>query len=205
MISRGTMLPAIVNRKKNAKVERSANKARAVIASAPVEPKPEVLTASKPDVLAQANTTSPPVTAPSNSQRSTKPEVKSAAVTEPTWDAKGARKKAAEKAAEKKETETKAKKAAASKNPERYWVQVATGAYKPDLGKEWSKLQDKYRALLARRNAWTTPLNRTNRLLTGPFRTANEAQAFVNRAAGSGFMISAFTSVTGQPVEPIGR
>ena len=92
---------------------------------------------------------------------------------------------------------------AKSKQSERQWVQVATGAYKPDLGKAWDNLKKKYPALLARRSAWTTPLNRTNRLLIGPFRTGDEAQTFVNKAAGSGFVTSRFTSSAGQTVEPI--
>ncbi len=101
-----------------------------------------------------------------------------------------------------KKAETSAKPGK-TKNPERHWVQVATGAYKPDLGKAWDKLKQKYPALLGKRSAWTVPLNRTHRVLTGPFKTADEAQAFVNKAAGSGFMTSRFTSPAGQVVDPI--
>ncbi len=108
----------------------------------------------------------------------------------------------AKTAKDEKKAETSAKPAK-GKNPERHWVQVATGAYKPDLGKAWDKLKQKYPGLLGKRSAWTVPLNRTHRVLTGPFKTADEAQAFVNKAAGNGFMTSRFTSPAGQAVDPI--
>ena len=100
--------------------------------------------------------------------------------------------------------ETK-KATAAKKEPQRYWVQVATGAYKPDLGKEWARLKAKYPAMLGKRTPWATPLNHTNRLLIGPFKSDEEAQSFVNKAAGSGFGTSPFTSSPGQSVQPIGQ
>ncbi|MGE3747311.1 MAG: tetratricopeptide repeat protein [Sphingomonadaceae bacterium] len=90
-----------------------------------------------------------------------------------------------------------------AKHPERHWVQIATGAYKPDLGKEWSKLKKRYPALLGKQSPWTTPLNRTNRLLIGPFKTADQAQSFVNKAAGSDFLTSRFTSPAGQAITPV--
>lgn len=102
-----------------------------------------------------------------------------------------------------KGTEAKAGSKNARKEPERYWVQVATGAYKPDLSKAWGNLKAKYPALLGRRSAWTTPLNRTNRVLVGPFKSEDEAQAFVNKAAGTGFMTSRFQSAAGQTIEPL--
>jgi len=113
-----------------------------------------------------------------------------------------------DKPKQKKELKAKeeAKKAtAAKKEPQRYWVQVATGAFRPDLGKEWAKLKAKYPAILGKRTAWTTPLNHTNRLLIGPFKSDDEAQSFVNKAAGSGFGTSTFTSSPGQSVQPIGQ
>jgi Flp pilus assembly protein TadD len=113
-------------------------------------------------------------------------------------------KTSAKTAKDDKKTDTGSKTGTSKgKNPERHWVQVATGAYKPDLGKEWGKLKQKYAALLGKRSAWTTPLNRTHRLLIGPFKTSDEAQAFVNKAAGGGFMTSPFTSPAGQVVDPI--
>jgi len=115
------------------------------------------------------------------------------------------RKKDEANKADTKKTDPKAKAGSSGKNklPERYWVQVATGSYKPDLGKEWSKLKAKYPALLGHRSAWTVPLNHTNRVVIGPFRTSDEAQAFVNKAAGGGFLTSRYTSSAGQAVDPL--
>lgn len=153
----------------------------------PVEP---VATASKPALLT-AKKESPKVALEKTDAK------------KPAEDKAKAKDKAKQEA-EKKEETRKSATVVKGKHPERYWVQVATGAYKPDLGKAWGKLKEKYPALLARRSAWTTPLNRTNRVLIGPFKTSSEAQAFVNKAAGSGFITSPFTSPAGQAVEPIG-
>ncbi len=90
-----------------------------------------------------------------------------------------------------------------AKNPARHWVQIATGAYKPDLDKEWERLKVKHGALLSEHSPSTTPINRTNRLLIGPFKSADAAQAFVNKAARAGFATSRFTSAEGQSVEAV--
>ena len=115
-------------------------------------------------------------------------------------DLKDAKTKDAREKADAKDPKAKASK---SREPERHWVQVATGAYKPDLGKEWSKIKGKHGALLGRWTPWTTPLNRTNRLMIGPFKTADEAQAFVNKAASAGFMTSPVKTAAGQAVERV--
>lgn len=172
-----------------------------------------------PKVVAQPAPAAPPVTTPSGPARlriipkappstdaavsvaslASSTEVTSKNTIEPK---KSPGKTTAKTAKDDKKAEPSAKPGK-TKNPERHWVQVATGAYKPDLGKAWDKLKQKYPALLGKRSAWTVPLNRTNRVLTGPFKTADEAQAFVNKAAGSGFMTSRFTSPAGQAVDPI--
>jgi Flp pilus assembly protein TadD len=190
--------------------------------SRPERPRDKILTAKKPDIWAatQKNSFSldstgdkKPDALPSKTEEpEAKPVSRSAKKDTPPESKKTAeaaeKKSDATKAAKDKnggktETGSKAANAAKGKNPERQWVQVATGAYKPDLGKAWDKLKEKYPALLARRSAWTTPLNRTNRVLIGPFKTEDDAQAFVNKASGGGFMTSRFTSSTGQVVEPI--
>lgn len=108
----------------------------------------------------------------------------------------------AKKLADAKKAED-AEKAAAAKlkkaDPRRFWVQVATGANEGDLPKAWKGLSAKASALKTRQ-AWTTPLRYTNRLLTGPFKSADEAQSFVNTLAKSGVSASAFTSEAGQKV-----
>jgi cell division septation protein DedD len=188
------------------------------------KPKDELLTAKKPDIWAATQkssfsleTTGDKKAEPVKS-KSEEPAPKSASViakkdvlSEPKKasappEKKPEAKQPAKDKKDKADSKAEASKAATtakSKNPERYWVQIATGAYKPDLGKAWGKLKEKYPALLARRSAWTTPMNRTNRLLIGPFKTDDEAQSFVNKAAGGDFMTSRFTSPAGQLVEPI--
>ena len=112
-------------------------------------------------------------------------------------DRKLAEKQAAAKlAAEEAAAAKKALKAESS----RIWVQVAGGANVADLPKEWTRLRGKAGALLQNRQAWTTPLRFTNRLLTGPFKSGDEAQGFVNTIAKSGITGFVFTSDPGQKV-----
>ncbi|MFS0737313.1 SPOR domain-containing protein [Sphingomonas sp. 1P06PA] len=92
---------------------------------------------------------------------------------------------------------------ASRKAPERHWVQVAGGANKSTLPKAWAGLKAKYPKELAGKSPWTTPLRFTNRLLVGPFKSAGEAQAFVNSTAKSGWTTFTFTSPAGQDVEKL--
>ena len=52
--------------------------------------------------------------------------------------------------------------------------------------------------------AWSTPLNRTNRLLVGPFKSNGEARDLVNKMGKAG--ISGFTvaSAQGQEIDRLG-
>ncbi|MGN5374381.1 tetratricopeptide repeat protein [Sphingomonas hankookensis] len=84
-------------------------------------------------------------------------------------------------------------------DPERHWVQVAGGANVAGLPAAWRIMAGKAPALKGRQ-AWTTPLRATNRLLTGPFRNEAEAQDFVNILQKSGVQAFTFTSETGQKV-----
>lgn len=87
-------------------------------------------------------------------------------------------------------------------DPERHWVQVAGGANVAGLPAAWAIMAGKAPALKGRQ-AWTTPLRATNRLLTGPFKSDDEAQAFVNTLRKSGVQAFAFTSEPGQKVERV--
>lgn len=110
------------------------------------------------------------------------------------------------KAKDPKAKDAKGKAATASaarKAPERHWVQVAGGANKSTLPKAWAGLKAKYPKELAGKSPWTTPLRFTNRLLVGPFKSAGEAQAFVNSTAKSGWTTFTFTSPAGQEVEKL--
>jgi hypothetical protein len=119
-------------------------------------------------------------------------------------------KKAAEdkKLADKKAAE---KKAAAAKkvppkpaDPSRHWVQIAGGANKASLPREFKRLQEKAPKLLRGRSAWTAPLRATNRLLIGPFKSEGEAQAFVNQLTKAELSGFSWTSEEGQKIEKLG-
>ena len=92
---------------------------------------------------------------------------------------------------------------AAAKLPERHWVQVAGGANKATLPQAWGVVKAKYPALLNGRTPYTTPLRATNRLLVGPFKSDDEAQAFVNKASGAGMNAFTYTSPAGTVVETV--
>jgi Flp pilus assembly protein TadD len=93
------------------------------------------------------------------------------------------------------------KKPAPAPEPSRVWVQVAGGADKGALPREYARLKAKAPRLLGSRTAWTTPANATNRLLVGPFPNGRDAQAFVNELAKMGVAGFAWTSAAGQKVE----
>ena len=82
----------------------------------------------------------------------------------------------------------------------RVWVQVATGARDADLPKAWSAVKNKAPDAFKGRSGYATPLRATNRVVTGPFKTQAEAQAFVNGLAKKGVSASTFTSDTGQKI-----
>lgn len=88
--------------------------------------------------------------------------------------------------------------------PARVWVQVAGGANEGDLRKAWAALQAKAPDLFRGRQGWSTPLRATNRVLTGPFKSDDEAQAFVNRMSKAGLSGFVFTSAKGQKIDRLG-
>jgi Flp pilus assembly protein TadD len=94
-------------------------------------------------------------------------------------------------------------KPAAAAEPSRTWVQIAVGAVKTALPREYSRLKAKAPKLLEAQSAWTAPLNATNRLLVGPFASTKEAQAFVNRLKAEDLSGFAWTSPAGQKIEKL--
>jgi Flp pilus assembly protein TadD len=100
-----------------------------------------------------------------------------------------------------------AKKAAPApaKAPSRQWVQIAGGANKAALPKEYDRLRAKAPKLLDGRDAWTSELRFTNRLLIGPFKSEKEAQAFVNQLADADLPAFSWTSPEGQEIEKLPR
>lgn len=105
-------------------------------------------------------------------------------------------------AAEKKAIADKAaaEKKATRAEPARIWVQVAGGANVGDLGKAWTGVRARARGAFAGRQGYTTPSRATNRVLTGPFKTAAEARAYVNQLTKIGVSAFSFTSDPGQKV-----
>jgi hypothetical protein len=95
------------------------------------------------------------------------------------------------------------KKPAAPAEPARTWVQVAGGANKAGLPREFARLKAKAPKLLGAHAAWTAPLNATNRLLVGPFAGTKEAQAFVNQLKEQDIPAFAWTSEAGEKIEKL--
>ena len=88
-------------------------------------------------------------------------------------------------------------------HPSRHWVQIAGGANRATLPREFARLRALAPALLGRRTAYVTPLRATNRLLVGPFASEREAQAFVNQLAERDISAFAWTSPAGQEIETL--
>jgi tetratricopeptide (TPR) repeat protein len=84
--------------------------------------------------------------------------------------------------------------------PKRVWVQVAGGANESTLASSWRKLVKQAPAAFRGKTAWTTPLRATNRVLAGPFKTADEAQAWVNMLRKADISAFVFTSEAGQKI-----
>jgi len=87
--------------------------------------------------------------------------------------------------------------------PSRIWVQIAGGAAKAALPREFARLKAKAPKVFGARGAYTAPLNATNRLLVGPFASSKEAQAFVNQLKAQDLSGFAWTSAAGQKVEKL--
>jgi Flp pilus assembly protein TadD len=117
------------------------------------------------------------------------------------------RRAAAEKAAAEKKAKAQEEARAAAKakksNPERYWVQIASGSYKPDLDKEWAAQKSKHGKILAGKTPWTMPYKSTNRLLIGPFPSKSAAQDYVNDARAAGLSSFPVTTSAGQKVDRV--
>jgi Flp pilus assembly protein TadD len=85
----------------------------------------------------------------------------------------------------------------------RIWVQVAGGANRGTLDKEWAKLTKAAPDLYRRRKPHVIDAGATNRLVVGPFASEGEAQAYVNqlsRGGRSGFRVK---SEAGKKVDPL--
>ncbi len=89
------------------------------------------------------------------------------------------------------------------KHPSRIWVQVAGGADTNALKFEWRRLVKKAPDSFKGLKGWTTPLNKTNRVLAGPFESKKAAQNFVNKLAKNDISAFTFTSAEGQVINKL--
>jgi hypothetical protein len=88
-------------------------------------------------------------------------------------------------------------------DPSRFWVQVATGRNVKALAFDWRRLQREGGALLARHDAYTAKWGQTRRLLTGPYKTEDEADKAVSALKKKGIDAFEFTSDEGEEVAPL--
>jgi Flp pilus assembly protein TadD len=95
------------------------------------------------------------------------------------------------------------KKPAVPAEPSRIWVQIASGAKKESLPREFARLKAKAPALFKGKTGWTASARATNRLLVGPFKTDREARDFVNQLSKAQLDGFAWTSSAGQAVEKL--
>ncbi|MCA1199950.1 hypothetical protein K9B35_18450 [Sphingomonas sp. R647] len=91
----------------------------------------------------------------------------------------------------------------AKAEPARHWAQVAGGADVKALPKAWKAIVADAPAEFRGKQAWTTPLRFTNRLLVGPFKTPAAAQDFVNAIRKKGVSAFAWSSEAGQKIEKL--
>lgn len=171
----------------------------AVVTAPPVDPVP----VAAPETLpARAEPAPAPRPAP------VKPEPKPKEAPKPEAPAKDAKAKADPKAKgakpDPKTAKPDPKKDPAKAEPARVWVQVAGGANEASLPKAWAAAVAKAPTAFKGKSGWWTPLRATNRVLAGPFKTAAEAQSFVNAITKQGLSAFVFTSEAGQKITRLG-
>ncbi len=164
--------------------------------------------APTPTRLAQAETPKPKPTPSTAASLKAKggPVKEEAGKAEPK--AKGGKAAVAEKVDPKAKTAKasaadKKKKPEPPKNPARIWVQVAGGANAKDLPKEWSSVSGKHSELKGK-GPYTARNRATNRLLAGPFKSEDEAQAAVAKLRKAGIGAFQWKSDEGEAVQKIG-
>jgi len=146
--------------------------------------------------------TSTPAARPAPVAPKTPPLAEKPARAAPKADAKDPAKPDA-KADPKKKVPAKPEPAKAE--PARIWVQVAGGADEKALSGAWDKVADRAPAAFKGKSGWSTPLRATNRVLAGPFKTNDEAQAFVNQLRKKDIQAFVFTSEAGQKVTRLSK
>ncbi len=178
----------------------------------PAQAKPAVISA--PRIQVDRATLAPPsapmqtfaeVAAASQATAAPQPQISAAARARLDAKARAAdkRRQEVEAAATAKREEAAEAREAARKNPARHWVQIAGGANKHDLGKEWDKLKGRWPSQLAGRSPWTMHYRFTNRLLIGPFASSKAAQDWVGERKKEGLSTFRVETRVGDPVERV--
>ncbi len=85
-------------------------------------------------------------------------------------------------------------------HPSRHWVQVATGQDVAAFRFDWRRLVREADGALAGRQPYRARWGQTNRLVTGPFASTREANAFVTELGEKGIDAFRFTSAAGEEV-----
>ena len=89
-------------------------------------------------------------------------------------------------------------------HPSRVWVQVATGRDRNALAFDWRRMTRKDEKLFSGKAAYVAKWGQTNRLLTGPFASQKEANAFIASLKKAGVDSFSFTSEEGEQVDALG-
>lgn len=88
-------------------------------------------------------------------------------------------------------------------NPSRIWVQVGTGRDVKALEFTWRKLTKEGGSLLSRHDAYWAKWGRTRRLVTGPYKSEDDAQAAIKALKKKGIGSFEFVSDEGEEVTPL--
>lgn len=88
-------------------------------------------------------------------------------------------------------------------HPARHWVQVATGQDTSAFRFDWRRIVRNAGGLLDDAEAYRARWGQTNRLLTGPFDSADAAQRMVSALAGEGVDTFRFESQEGEEVQQL--
>lgn len=99
--------------------------------------------------------------------------------------------------------EPSAEEKAKADHPRRHWVQVATGRDRDALAFDWRRIHRGGGDALGEGKGHIAGWNATNRLLAGPYRSAQAAQAVVTELKAKGIDSFTFTSAAGEEVLPI--
>lgn len=96
------------------------------------------------------------------------------------------------------------KSVSAPVHPARHWVQLGIGRNVSAFAFDWRKRVREAGGLLDGIKAWRVPATGTNRLLAGPFGSADQANEMVTKLKAAGVDALRYTSDEGEEVVPLG-